>query len=288
MRILRDLFLTSIVLSLVLHGLIGASLVFWKDKGPDTNEEKVLVVEYLDENPRDQGQIVDQNVKPLNDEIPEHTKFLSRNNQRVERETKAERRGEFKNQAAQGRAPLMPTASQAEQKQKSKSMVSSTEGLPSLQALKPQMDWEKLSEKNQTRSVQVAGDPAQTDDHLKEVETGAQTVLNTKEFMYFTYYARIKKQIQQYWEPMIKEKVKNIFLQGRQLASVDRTTRLLIVLNKEGTLVAVKVLGQSGEYDLDQAAIDAFKAAAPFPNPPEGLVEGDETVKIRWDFILEA
>ena len=50
----------------------------------------------------------------------------------------------------------------------------------------------------------------------------------------------------------------------------------------------VQVLNDSGIRDLDDAAVEAFKEAAPFPNPPEGIVESDGTIKIRWDFILEA
>jgi protein TonB len=40
--------------------------------------------------------------------------------------------------------------------------------------------------------------------------------------------------------------------------------------------------------DLDSAAVEAFRQAAPFPNPPKGMVEADGTIKIRWDFVLEA
>ena len=76
---------------------------------------------------------------------------------------------------------------------------------------------------------------------------------------------------------------------GRTIASArDKVTRLVIVLNQQGTLIGVRVLERSGERDLDQTAIDAFRAAAPFPNPPEGIVEEDGTIKIRWDFVLEA
>ncbi|HPI41531.1 MAG TPA: TonB family protein [Pseudobdellovibrionaceae bacterium] len=52
-------------------------------------------------------------------------------------------------------------------------------------------------------------------------------------------------------------------------------------------MVKVQVIGDSGIQDLDDAAIEAFKAAAPFPNPPKGVVENDGTVQIRWDFVLE-
>jgi protein TonB len=48
------------------------------------------------------------------------------------------------------------------------------------------------------------------------------------------------------------------------------------------------VVGPSGLTDLDDAAVEAFRAAAPFPNPPNGIVEGDGLIRIRWDFILEA
>lgn len=81
-----------------------------------------------------------------------------------------------------------------------------------------------------------------------------------------------------------------MFKEGRNPASTgqDRVTKLMIVLNDKGTLVRVQVLMDSGVQDLDDAAIDAFRAAAPFPNPPKGIIEGDGTVKIRWDFVLES
>jgi protein TonB len=50
----------------------------------------------------------------------------------------------------------------------------------------------------------------------------------------------------------------------------------------------VQVVSDSGVRDLDQAAVEAFQEAAPFPNPPSGIVDSDGTIKIRWDFILEA
>jgi protein TonB len=80
-----------------------------------------------------------------------------------------------------------------------------------------------------------------------------------------------------------------MFRQGRSIASdQDRITKLLIVLNPSGILMKVQVVSDSGVRDLDDAAIEAFKSAAPFPNPPQGIVDPDGTVKIRWDFILES
>ncbi|MDX9731530.1 MAG: TonB family protein, partial [Bdellovibrionales bacterium] len=65
-------------------------------------------------------------------------------------------------------------------------------------------------------------------------------------------------------------------------------TSVIIILDEKGTLFRVQVVGASGIVDLDDAAVEAFRAAAPFPNPPKGIVEEDGTLKIRWDFVLEA
>ena len=76
---------------------------------------------------------------------------------------------------------------------------------------------------------------------------------------------------------------------GRSIASSqDRITRVLITLDRNGTLVSIKIIGESGIGELDAAAVDAFRSASPFPHPPQGMIETDGNIHIRWDFILEA
>jgi protein TonB len=95
--------------------------------------------------------------------------------------------------------------------------------------------------------------------------------------------------LNQHWGPKVREKVNQLYKQGRSIASSeDKVTKLLITLNKGGVLIKVQVIGDSGIRDLDEAAVEAFRAAAPFPNPPPGIVDPDGMIKIRWDFILEA
>src|SRR6185312_2095784 len=102
------------------------------------------------------------------------------------------------------------------------------------------------------------------------------------------YYARIKEAIRQHWEPDVRERVKIIYRQGRSIASAkDRVTQVLVILNAKGELLKIQILSQSGVIDLDNAAVDAFREASPFPNPPKGMIESDGTIKIRWDFVLE-
>lgn len=228
-------------------------------------------------------QIVEQKDR-INDEKDKDAKFLSAFDQKVIKETKAENSGKFNNTPAGG-------ASQAKEQTKDtkKQVKQATEEkgeLPTLRDLSPQFT---PTPGDAAQPAEKVGEATSTDDYLKDMQKGIQTLLSTREFVYYSYYARIKQQISQYWEPSVRERVKIIYRTGRSIASAhDRITQLLIVLNSNGELVRVEVLGQSGVHDLDDAAVEAFRNAAPFPNPPKGMIDKDGLVKIRWDFILES
>lgn len=228
-------------------------------------------------------QIVEQKDR-VNDEKDKDAKFLSQFDQKVIKQTRAENSGKFNNTPAGGGVQKQQKVAKDNKKQ-TKSAEEKGE-LPSLKDLSPQFSPNK-GEAAQT--AETAGQATATDDYLKDVQKGLQTVLSTREFVYYSYYARIKAQISQYWEPNVRERVKIIYRTGRTIASAhDRVTQLLIVLDSSGELIRVEILGQSGVQDLDNAAVEAFKNAAPFPNPPKGMIEKDGTIKIRWDFILES
>lgn len=292
LRILQQTAATFIVLSLLIHmGVwIGVNLV--PKSTPYKPPEKpieitILPKQELDDHKR--RQVVEQSEKPLNDEVPEDTKYLSQYNQRVVKETKAQNTGKFTNAAKPGQQSAGQQQKPQQQKPQQKVTKSERSGtMPLLKDLTPQfMATPKPILEEQ--EVKQAGEESQTSDHLKDVQADIQTLLNTREFKYATYYHRIRDQIRQYWEPSIREKVKKIFAQGRTLASTqDRITRVMVILDKNGALVRVKILGQSGVQDFDDAATEAFKAAEPFPNPPDGMIEQDGTIKILWDFVLEA
>mgnify|MGYP000278784142 CR=1 FL=1 len=314
----------GIVLSLLIHGVGYLTTVVLQDQTPPPIER--VSVEILepqqplantvpekDKVPDDwrKRQIVEQNEK-TNNQVPTKADFLSAKNQKVEKETVAQARGDFKNvrdnggKVGQQNEPPKPEAPQTPKKEAAKDTAEKPvkgEKAPSLKDLMPSMnDGDELlarkQEMEKSRTIvatqpqgdaPVAGDTSRTNDYLKKVNPGLETMLNTREFKYFTYYQRIRKQLSHYWEPKLKEKLNRLFKQGRKIASQqDRITKVLIVLNDSGTLVNVQVINESGVADLDDAAIEAFRAAAPFPNPPRGIVETDGTVKIRWDFIVES
>lgn len=131
------------------------------------------------------------------------------------------------------------------------------------------------------------GEIPSTSDYLTEVKPGAQTLLNTREFAFFSFYQRVRHQLEQYWEPGLRKRLRKMFDRGRRLAAEqEHSTRILVVLNEGGTITRIQVEGTSGFLDLDQAAVDAFNKAGPFPNPPKAMVDRDGTVKVEWEFVL--
>ncbi len=235
-------------------------------------------------------QIVEQQ-KQLNDEKPEDSRFLSAFDQKVVKQTQAERNAKFNNTAQGGQPDEGATdgekdsEAKVEKAERNKRDKEAGE-LPELKDLMPKF---ALNPGPKAPQMDENGNPSATDDHLKDVQSGLQTLLSTREFVYYAYYARIKDALRQHWEPNVREKVKIIYRQGRTIASAtDRVTQVMVTLNKKGELIKVEVLTQSGIETLDGAAVEAFRQASPFPNPPQGMVESDGTVKIRWDFVLEA
>ncbi len=322
----RARYFVALALSVFLHGTIGGGLVFspshkygrQKDQSSvdliSPEELKAMLAQEAKKNtPNLAKQIVETDKNRINDEIDPKAKYLSQFDQRVIKETRAAKTGKFTNEAGEGKkqaaAPVPQKQDDAETDADQKKMKTEEQaaneaelqafehGDISVAAKKGLQKFNPSFRKlpvvpDPTAEQTVTGDGREvsaTDDHLKNVPTGMQTMLSTREFVYYSYYNRIKDKLRQYWEPKIREKFERTMRQGRSVASEgDRITKVVIILDEKGTLIRVQVLSASGLVDLDEAAVEAFRAAAPFPNPPAGIVEKDGTIKIRWDFVLEA
>lgn len=218
-----------------------------------------------------------------------NAKYLSAKNNTVEKETIAQLGETFKN--------AQPVAKQAVKAVKKSQPTLFGEKFNAYDVMAKKSADGKSAEngqqQDQSQSAQQGnqrGIASTSTDKLDNVEQTLKTQLNTREYKYYGYYQRIKKQLNQFWQPEVKQKVSRLMTQGRTIASDsnNKVTKLIIVLNDAGTLVKVQVIGESGVRDLDEAAIEAFRQAAPFPNPPKGMVEDDGTIKIRWDFVVES
>jgi protein TonB len=303
----------AIVASLVLHAsflLVSIILPNFDVK----NESQTVEVSFMEVQPpqpapvptqeEEPKQIVEQDEKAVNDEVDEKAKYLSAHNQKVIQETLAQKRGDFNNSQEQPQGndggksdskfkKFEPAFDYAKAHEKYlESEKKREESFEKEAILKKQKEKNKMPERQvaQAKKAGETGDSgSQSIDYIKDIDPGLETLLSTKEFVFYTYYSRIRKQLNQNWGPKVREKMSNMYKQGRSIASTeDRVTKLLVTLNRQGEVFKVQVIGDSGVRELDEAAVEAFKSSAPFPNPPEGMVDEDGYIKIRWDFILEA
>lgn len=128
---------------------------------------------------------------------------------------------------------------------------------------------------------------AKNNDFVEDLPLGDMTNMNTIEYKYYGFYHRIRQKLEQYWGRNLREKAKTIYASGRRIpASENKITSLTITLDETGTIVDVHVKSTSGVKELDDAAIEAFNEAGPFPNPPKGMMVNGRA-QIEWGFVVK-
>lgn len=217
---------------------------------------------------------------------PEERSFLSDKNRQFDRQTMARKNDIFKS-AAKGNALI-------NNKSRSKSILKDLK----LSQMGVGMD-EPVPTAVSRAPASVAtqglenGDPlaqglSATNDYVEEVTLGDFTHLNTVEYKYYGFFHRIRQKLEQFWGKSIQEKAQALVRAGRRLpASENLVTSLQITLNAQGEIIGVKILGASGVKELDDAAIESFNQAGPFPNPPKDLLVNGKAV-IQWGFVVKS
>ena len=219
-------------------------------------------------------QIVDD-TKMANKLIPDATRFMSKQDNAVEEETKAARTAKTKN--SQPSVLMKPdTRMESQKPSPSKSLKMADLGLKPYQQRNPSQ-----------RKPSMTSPPSATDDYLPDIKSGFQTALNTREFKFYSYFERIKDRLRMYWEPQLQKRVNQLYAKGQTLPDADLTTQLQIVLTKRGELSKISIIRNSGLEEIDLAALKAFELAAPFPNPPSGMIESNGHVNLIWSFVVQ-
>jgi TonB family protein len=111
------------------------------------------------------------------------------------------------------------------------------------------------------------------------------TVLNSKKWRYASFINRVKRQVAEHWHPedAYRRRDPTGAVYGRQ----SRDTELRIQLKPDGHIANIAVTKSSGLEFLDNEAIEAFKAAQPFPNPPRQLIDADGLIKFPIHFVFD-
>lgn len=292
-------FIFTLIFSLIIHVLFLVIKTPQKNQVSknDKKEKKIRIVlnppKKVSE--EDKKQIV-ATEKTDNKKTPEDSKFLSETSQSVDRQVVAKKVDKFKAAFKGDRNGQMVKTVSAPKKIKSSKKKSK----------KGEISWKDLSfnnTQNEQEAVEEAAAVAtaqgvengtdsevglaSNNDYVQDVALGDMTNLNTTEFKYYGFYFRIRQRLEQYWGSSLKDKAVSLYKQGRRLpSSVDMITSLIITLNDAGKIIDVQVKSSSGVSELDDAAIESFNKAGPFPNPPKGMATNG-VIKIEWGFVVK-
>lgn len=130
------------------------------------------------------------------------------------------------------------------------------------------------------------GRPGTHDAIDEELDVGPGNMLETKRNKYASFFNRVRNGVAQHWHPEVVHAANDP--DGRVHGTKTRRTRLLISLNPDGSLHRVRLDASSNVDYLDEEAIRAVRQAAPFVNPPPGLVdEGSGLIEFGFAFIFE-
>ena len=122
-------------------------------------------------------------------------------------------------------------------------------------------------------------------DHLEDVENGDETALSAKRWIYASFFNRLKRQVAQNWDP--NSVWRRADPTGARYGTKTRVTEVRVSLSPRGELAKILVVAPSGSNELDEEAVRAFRVAAPFPNPPDGLVQKDNLITFAFSFYFE-
>jgi TonB family protein len=124
-----------------------------------------------------------------------------------------------------------------------------------------------------------------TQDAIRDVDDGDETALNSKRWRFASFFNRVKRQVAEHWHPdeVYRQKDPTGAVYGRH----NRYTELHIQLKPDGRLDKVSLAQASGLEFLDDEAIEAFKEAQPFPNPPRQLIEANGTINFGFGFLFD-
>lgn len=246
-------------------------------------------------------------------ERPVNSRFLGEKDQTFDRQTMAATNGAFKEAGLGKKTGSTSSASQMEptvkkvaknppKAAKKELSLSDLGGFKISEVQKMQENSEesfdeltkKIADKKQSAALGVekgksgVNGLAQNSDFVEEIPLGDMTNLNTTEFKYYGFYHRIRQQLEQHWGSSIKDKARNLYRSGRRMpASENLITSVTVTLDDHGQIVDMQIEGTSGVRELDQAAIESFNKAGPFPNPPKGLLVGGRAV-IQWGFVVKS
>lgn len=261
--------LRAVFFSIFFHFLLITTVIWlapqFQVKPADTIEISLdPEAQILDALTPKKNQIVRQALVPEKLKVAEDdnlARFLSQQKQRVREESQAANNGMTSNRS---QAAAKPTE-------------------PGQDGYRPVDISRQLQEMNQFEQ----GTSSIGESLPQDVKVGSFTALNTDRYLYYTFYARMEELIRFRWETRVQNAINT--LDRTTLAAMSNRnwiTHVEFLLDKNGQLQKALVMKESGVSSFDAAAINAFRDARIFPNPPQDMIQEDGFIHIKFSFTV--
>ncbi|MCB0407495.1 MAG: TonB family protein [Bdellovibrionales bacterium] len=272
----------ALIISLLIH--IAVSLIIYLAPEPKIVDEPITV-ELIDAKSASQT-IVDETEKneDLLEKLKTQSQLLSKYNKRVEKEQIAQNKtGETQNRRGNSNQNQQPSLS------KNLNLAPQVKHKPSNEGVgEKQPKVNPLLNSGGVRGSMnnsVALGESTSGQDIPGVQSGSFTALNTDQFTYYSFFERVNNAIRYRWITGVRNFVRDASPKTiNQLAKIPTPTVVRILLDKDGMVVRVDIIGSSGSKTLDQTVIDAFYQASPLNHPPDGMVQEDRMVHLNYSF----
>ena len=279
----RSAFLLALIGSLVSHLIYIFFVNIDVISSVSLNKDKPIKLRIISQKKSKKRQIVETDQKENKQNLEKaRDVFLGKNNSAVKKSTVAKRIGKFNNERGEAHKRSKEAAPSKPQK-KSFSLSDLSFNRNLVKPLENNMNSPAKKAKSSKGSLLKSA----SNDHVKNIPLGDITQLNTTKFKFYGFYHRIKQKLEQHWGNSLMQKAKEIYKSGKKIKGKgDKLTALLVILDKKGNILQVRLKSTSGVDELDDAAVESFNKAGPFPNPPKEMLKSGKAM-IEWGFVVK-
>lgn len=272
----------AVLFSLIFH-LLATGVLFWLAPKYNPHPPETVEVSLFPE-----GQILEA-LTPKKKQVVRHAfvpeklkapddetlaRFLSEKKQRVHEETQAAQTGMTANRSNQGLSTQKQTSSE---KHNPHAKNMDKDGYQQVDISKDLQEMNRFDNGMSTIGESMP----------RDMKVGSFTALNTDRYLFYTFYARMEELIRYRWETKVQQAIHNF--DGQTLLQAgDRNwvTHVEFLLDKNGFLRQALIMKESGIHAFDAAAVNSFKEARVFPNPPPDMVQEDGYIHIKFSFTV--
>jgi TonB family protein len=285
--------LLAIVLSLLIHLFLVWSAKFAPLIVSRLEGQKPIEVEIIDnkeppQNETKNRQVVTEAPAPkedLTEDYEDTQAYLSAMRQRVKKQYQAAVSGATANRSAapsekEDQSPRQSTPANKTPQPKSQTHFGKNGTLDAFTPKYRTMPQQAQNSSHMARGLSTVGEALP-----KDIDIGSFTALNTDQYTFYTFFARINEMIRFRWEESVRQSIDQT-PSDHMLYNPSGvwTTHLEIHLNSKGEVQSTHLLKSSGFRGFDQAAIQAFVEARVFHNPPTEMIDSDGLIRLQYAF----